>query len=141
MRILNPPLLAILAASVFLAGCPSEECKDKICTNEPAQPKDPLNAYLRVSSAGWDSVVVELHSGSTVERGALLSRQILKGGQIPVGIAVSEGTYSAKATYMRQGDTLEVFDSEDASWDSNKDECGCVTGWSRSNAVLDLYAH
>ncbi|MBK8802614.1 MAG: hypothetical protein IPN71_11280 [Fibrobacteres bacterium] len=141
MRILNRLSGCACVCLLALAGCEKEECKDKICTNEPDRPSDLLSATFQVSSPfSWDSVVVEIHSGSHVETGGLIHKWTLKGGQTPSGIALGEGTYSAKATYMKTGDTLDVYDADDASWDSNKDDCGCITGWSRNSASLDLQA-
>lgn len=142
MRILNRflPTGAILCLS--LASCQSEECKDKICTNEPNRPSAALAASFHYSGAsGWDSVVIELHSGTRVETGPLLNKWTLKGNAPSPVMDVGEGEYSAKATYMRTGDTLEVYDTDDAKWDSNKDECGCITGWSTGTATLDLMAN
>jgi len=98
-----------------------------------------LTVSIQVSSTyNWDSIFVELHSGDEVESGRLLQSWTLKEGLTPLSVQVGDGKYSAKATYMRTGDTLEVFDSDNASWDSNTDECDCVTGWTRNNGKLDL---
>lgn len=141
MGILGRFLTTGAILSLALTGCQSEECKDKTCPREPDRPSDQLSASIQCSSpAGWDSVVVELHSGDRVETGALLHKWTLKAGASTPAMAVGEGHYSAKATYMRTGDTLDVYDSDDASWDSNKDECGCITGWSRNAAKLDVTA-
>lgn len=142
MRILNRLSGWACVCLLALAGCEKEECKDKICTNEPARPDELLSANFQISNSSvWDSVVVEIHYGASVESGGQLHRWTLKGGQTQSGIAVKQGTYSAKATYMKTGDTLYVYDADDASWDSNEDECGCVTGWSRTSAELELYAN
>lgn len=142
MRILIGRLSGIVLASLALSACQSEECKNKSCGVEPSRPGDPLTVNLQVSPAyGWDSVFVELHSGGAVESGSLLRKWTLKGGETPLSVTVGEGEYSGKATYMRTGDTLDVYDADKASWDSNEDECGCVTGWSRNTGNLDLSGH
>ena len=141
MRILNRSTPWLWLCLLALAGCEKDGCKDKICTNEPSRPDELLSANLQISnSSAWDSVVVEIHSGDRVETGALLHKETLKSGKSRTGISVGQGDDSAKATYMKTGDTLEVYDADDASWDSKTDDCDCVTGWSRNSAVLDLQA-
>lgn len=140
MRILT---LATLALAILASSCDdSEDCRNRICPIAPSKPTG--GTALAVStpgSSGWTDVLVEIHQGSEVESGPVLTRwRIGADGEDGRTLWVPEGSWSGKALYMRPGDTLEVYDADDTSIESEEDECGCLVDWKRNDGELDLGA-
>lgn len=141
MRILI--LAGAAIAAVLLTSCDEpDDCRDRICPAAPSKPTGGMAlAVSTPGSDGWSSVLVEIHSGSTVESGPVHSSwRIGPEGEKGRTVWVPEGTWSGYALYMRPGDTLEVFDADETSIESEEDDCGCVVDWKREDGELDLGA-
>lgn len=141
MRILTAPAAA-LAAALLVSCDESDDCRGRLCPTAPTKPSGGTALVVSTpGSEGWFSVRVEIRQGPEVESGALYeSWTIGPDGESGRTVWVPEGTWSGVALYQRPGDTLEVFDADETSIESEEDECGCIEGWKRNDGELDLGA-
>lgn len=142
MGILTPLGTILLASTAILvAACDkSDKCKDQYCASASSKPTGALQMPVLLSPVtGWDSIAVVVRSGSTIESGTVVESWIVKPGvSHPTTLTLSAGEYSARATYMRAGDTLEAIDGGSVDWVENTDECDCFVDWKPQSGKLDL---